>query len=177
MITKRTGGYTLVELMIAMGLFAFVMTITSGAYLLMINLNRKTQGLASGIDNLSFALESMTRTIRTGGDYNCGGIGDCPSGSSTFSFVDNAGRAVTYTLGTQTGESGGDVGAVFSNGVAVTAPIVNVTALTFYAAGTSSSDEIAPRVTMTVSGTVSVGPGQTEPFTVQTGATMRGSDL
>lgn len=173
---KKTG-YTLVELMVAIGLFGFVMTITAGAYLLMININRQTQGLASGINNLSFALEGMARSVRTGSSYNCGGTGDCLSGASTFSFTDSSGNPVTYALGTQTDELGALVGTITADGVALTVPSVNVTGLTFYASGTSSSDELAPSVTMSVSGTVNVGPGNTQSFTVETRAVMRGSDI
>lgn len=174
---SRTRGYTLIELMVAIGLFAFVMTLTSGAYLMMISLNRRTQGLASGVDNLSFALESMTRSIRTGSSYSCGALGDCASGASTFTFADANGHAVTYTRSSQTGDSGSAVGDITVNGVALTAPSVNVTALTFYVSGSAASDALAPHVTITVSGTVSVGPGKTEPFTIETGATMRGVNI
>ncbi|MDE1945523.1 MAG: prepilin-type N-terminal cleavage/methylation domain-containing protein, partial [Patescibacteria group bacterium] len=59
-------GYTLIELIVAIGLFAVVMTLASGAYLIMIGVNRETEGLATGIDNLSFVLESMTTAMRTG---------------------------------------------------------------------------------------------------------------
>lgn len=172
----KNRGYTLIELMVAIGLFAFVMTLTSGAYLLIISINRKTQALASGVDNLSFALESMTRTIRTGKSYNCGNIGDCPSGSQTFSVVDINGKQVTYTLGSQAGVSG-QVGDITANGVPLTSPAINVSSLTFVGIGTSPSDAVAPHVTIKVVGTVSSGPGKTEPFTIETGATMRGVDI
>ncbi|HVM58918.1 MAG TPA: prepilin-type N-terminal cleavage/methylation domain-containing protein, partial [Candidatus Paceibacterota bacterium] len=64
-----SGGYTLVELIVAMGLFAIIMTLSTGAYLIMISVNRHAQAISTGIDNLSFALEDMTRTIRTGTVY------------------------------------------------------------------------------------------------------------
>ncbi len=173
---NTSRGYTLVELMIAIGLFAFVMTLTSGAYLMMIGVTRKTQGIVTGIDNLAFALESMTRTIRTGGSYNCGGIGDCSSGAGTFSVENAEGVTVTYALGSQSNGSQ-NVGAITANGVSLTSPSINVTDLTFYSTGTSSSDALQPQVRISASGVVSVGPGQTEPFTVETSATARGIDL
>lgn len=174
MTTSR--GYTLIELMIAIGLFAFVMTLTSGAYLMMIGVTRKTQGIVTGIDNLAFALESMTRTIRTGGDYNCGGLGDCASGANSFSVLNAEGVTVTYALGSQSNGSQ-TVGTITANGVPLTSPAINVTTLMFYASGTSSSDALQPHVRISAAGTVSVGPGQTEPFSVETSATARGIDL
>ena len=78
-----TRGYTLIELIVAVGLFSFVMTLVSGAYFLMIGINRQAQSIATGINNLSFALETMSRTIRTGYDYDCGGASSC--GGNSFS--------------------------------------------------------------------------------------------
>ena len=96
MKNNTTRGYTLIELIVAVGLFAFVMTLVSGAYFLMIGLNRQAQGIATGINNLSFALETMSRTIRTGYDYDCGGLGDCPTGATNFSFISATGDTIAY---------------------------------------------------------------------------------
>ena len=167
---KNKRGYTLVELIVAVGLFAFIMMLASGAYLVMIGINRQVQGIATGIDNLAFALETMTRTVRTGTSYSCNSSGDCSNGDSDFSVVDSSGNTVDYAL------SGG---VITQNGVALTDPSVTVSSLMFYASGTGkpTSDYLQSRVTIIVSGTVSSGPGKTEPFTVETGATMRGSDI
>lgn len=170
------GGYTLIELIVAVGLFALVMMLASGAYLMMIDINRRTQGIASGIDNLSFALETMTRTIRTSTNYGCPAAGQDCSDGTTFSVKDPAGQTVSYT------ESGGAITQT-TNGVTVslTDPSTQVTSLKFYAIGTKSyssdGDTEQARVTIIVSGTVSSGPGQTTPFTIETGATMRGTDI
>ena len=174
-VLPRPRGYTLVELIIAVGLFALVMTLASGAYLMMIAFSRQTQSTITGINNLSFALESLTRTIRTGIDYNCGGTGDCPSGASTFSLTDENGVTVSYAL------SGSAIQATV-DGVAgaLTEPSVTVTSMKFYAFGTprGSGDRRQSRVTIIVSGTVSAGPGKPlQAFTAETGATMRGTDI
>lgn len=172
----RSGaGYTLVELIVAVGLFSLVMLLASGAYLMMIGVSRQAQGIATGINNLSFALEAMTRSIRTGTSYDCGGLGDCPGGASSFSFVNADGVSVAYSL---SGSTIQETKAGVQN--ALTDSSVSISSLTFYAFGTPSArdgDYEQPRVTMVVSGTVSSGPGKTEAFTVETGATMRGSDL
>lgn len=174
-------GYTLIELIVAVGLFALVMALAAGAYLLMININRQAQGISTGINNLSFALETMTRTIRTGTAYSCGlisGLGDCGSGGTSFTFSPAGGGApVTYTLDGSTIQK--KVGVSSS---ALTDPSsVQITSLMFYVSGTataSSGDYTQPHVTMVISGTVSAGPGKpTQSFIIETGATMRGSDL
>jgi prepilin-type N-terminal cleavage/methylation domain-containing protein len=174
---RHKRGYTLVELMVALGLFAIVMLLASGAYLMMIGLNRQAQSISNGIDNLSFALETMTRNIRTGTAYSCGAFGgDCTSGASSFSFTNQAGQAVSYTLsGTALQQTVAGVQSLLTDSS------VTITSLTFYAFGTkaaSQSDYEQSRVTATISGTVSTGPGKpSQSFTIETGATMRGSDL
>lgn len=175
--SKRSfgAGYTLVELIVAVGLFSVVMLLASGAYLMMISIGRQAQGISTGINNLSFALEAMTRNIRTGTTYLCGGLGDCSGGASSFSFVNADGVSVTYSLSGSTIQETKDSGQS-----TLTDSSVAISSLTFYAFGTPSAregDYEQPRVTMIVSGTVSSGPGKTEAFTVETGATMRGSDL
>lgn len=168
---KSSKGYTLIELIVAVGLFALIMTLSSGAYLLMIGLNRQAQGIATGINNLSFALETMTRTIRTGTNYSCNGSGPCPNGGVNFSVKNTNNTLVNYAL------SGG---VITQNGVALTDSSVNVSSLMFYVSGTATTlagDYTQPHVTIIVSGTVSSGPGKTETFAVETGATMRGTDL
>lgn len=174
MKNRLQKGYTLIELIVAIGVFALVMTLSSGAYLMMIGLNRQAQGIATGIDSLSFALESMTRDIRTGSAYDCGGAGDCPSGGNSFSFKNKSGTAVTYSLSGSTLEK--TVGTTPSP---LTDPSVTISSLTFYAVGTkpTPSDYEQSRVTIIVTGTVAAGAGKTQSFTVETGATMRGSDI
>src|SRR3989344_6069238 len=168
---QKKRGYTLIELIIAVGLFALVMTLASGAYLVMIGISRQTQAIATGIDNLSFALETMTRTIRTGTEYTCpGGTSNCTT--TTFSVRNESFVVTSYRL------SGGAITQT-QNGaeVPLTDPLVTVSSLLFYASGTTRGDDFQPRVTMIVSGTVSSEPGKTTPFTVETSATMRGSDI
>ncbi len=162
---SKRAGYTLVELIVSVGLFALIMTLATGAYLIMIGINRQVQASATGINNLSFALEDMTRSIRTGTGYSS-------ATGSSFSFTDANGRPASYFLADsviQETKSG-----VTSS---LTDPSVTIASLMFYPVGTARGDAEQSRVTMIVSGTVSSGPGKTESFTVQTGATMRSSDI
>jgi len=166
-------GYTLIELVVAVGLFALIMTLASGAYFMMINLNRQVQGVTTGINNLSFALETMTRDMRTGTAYSGGG--------NSFSFTPaDGGATVTYTSGTQQGTNGqvGNI-TITKNNVttSLTDPSVDVTSLTFYVSGITPGDSDQPHVTIVISGEVAYGAGKIEPFFVETGATMRGSDI
>ncbi|MBF05200.1 hypothetical protein CL644_00605 [bacterium] len=90
-------GFTLVEMMVAMSLFAVVMTISTSALLSMVDANRKAQSLQSVMNNLNVTLDGMVRGIRMGGTYHCGDIvetnktvlstrTDCVAGGNLLSF-------------------------------------------------------------------------------------------
>jgi prepilin-type N-terminal cleavage/methylation domain-containing protein len=163
-------GFTLIEIIVSVGLFTIVMTLASGAYLLMIGINRQAQAVATGINNLSFALETMTYNIRTGNNYTC-----ASSPCSTFSFHNSYGQPVSYSLsGTSIHETRAGTESALID------PSVAISSLAFYTSGAltvQDNDYQQARVTIIISGTVSSGHGESAPFTIETGATMRGSDL
>jgi len=68
---KTNRGFTLVELIVSLGIFTAVMFIATGALLSIINVNKKAQAQQSAINNINFALENMARNIRTGSHYIC----------------------------------------------------------------------------------------------------------
>ena len=65
------SGFTLIEMIVALGLFAVVTTITTGAVLMLVATNQKFHFEQSVMTNLSFAVDSMTREMRTGFNYYC----------------------------------------------------------------------------------------------------------
>jgi prepilin-type N-terminal cleavage/methylation domain-containing protein len=64
-------GFTLVEMIVSLAIFSIVVTVSVGALLVLVGTNQQLQGEQSVMTNLSFALDSMTREIRTGGGYYC----------------------------------------------------------------------------------------------------------
>ena len=80
------------EVMVAVSIFAVVVTVGIGA-LLTINTNyRKAQTSRQAIDSLTYVLESMSRSIRTGASWDATSYGS----SHSFSFVDQDGVAMSY---------------------------------------------------------------------------------
>lgn len=69
-------GFTLIEMIVALAVFSVIVTISIGALLTLIATNQQLQAEQSVMTNLSFALDSMTREIRTGTRYFCGAGGD-----------------------------------------------------------------------------------------------------
>jgi len=74
--TKHSAkkGFTLIELMISVSIFAIVLLVAMGSILTIVDSNRKARTLTEVMNNLNFTLESMTRTIKTGADpqYDAG---------------------------------------------------------------------------------------------------------
>jgi type II secretory pathway pseudopilin PulG len=62
-------------MIVSLGVFAIVITIAVGALLMLIATNQQLQSEQSVMTNLSFALDSMTREIRTGTHYYCDSSG------------------------------------------------------------------------------------------------------
>lgn len=181
MKNKITDGFTLIELMVAIGLFASIMTIAATAYLVMIHVNQQAQAIATEIDNISFALESMTRNIRSGSAYGCGSTAgnNCPypNGGNEFTFTDANGNSITYSLAS--GSIQEEKGTTLVN---LTDPSVTISSLVFYVSGVNSyltnGDTTQPYVTIIVSGTVPSGPGSApQSFTIESSAAWRGSDI
>ena len=66
---RNTAGFTLIEMIVSLALFSVVVTISVGSLLILIASNRQLQDEQAVLANLSFALDSMTREIRTGSAY------------------------------------------------------------------------------------------------------------
>lgn len=64
-------GFTLIEMIVSLALFSVVVTVAIGALLMVVGANDELQGEQSVMTGLSFALDSMSREIRTGTGYVC----------------------------------------------------------------------------------------------------------
>lgn len=68
---KTQRGFTLVEVMIAVGLFVTVMLIGVGAVLNTNVTHKRTLAVRQVLDSVNFLVEDMARNIRLGQNYNC----------------------------------------------------------------------------------------------------------
>lgn len=67
----KNHGFTLVEMIVSLAIFSVVAVIAIGALLKVIDANKKAQSIQSSVTNLNFAMESMSRDLRTGTDIQC----------------------------------------------------------------------------------------------------------
>lgn len=65
------NGFTLLEMIVAVGVFAMLASLSVGSLLMLTGAQRKAASLQSIQDNLRFALEAMSKDIRFGDQYYC----------------------------------------------------------------------------------------------------------
>lgn len=139
-----TGGFTLIEIIVAVGVFAIVMTVSLAAFLNLIDMQWKTESFRKVNGNLNYAMEAITRDIRAGNGYSSCGAG-------CFSFTDSTGAVVIYKL--ETGSAGGYISrTVNSSQSMMTADDVNITGLSFDIDGTRANDSEQPLVVIRING-------------------------
>ncbi|HEU4677299.1 MAG TPA: type II secretion system protein [Candidatus Paceibacterota bacterium] len=194
-ITKqqREKGFTLVELMVSLTVFSIVMTISVGTLLVLIDLNSKAQAVYSATTNLSFALDSMTREIRTGYRYYCKESSGNPEEALPDSTVTNdcdAGDFVSFireeddvrmgyrldeaTHAIEQKESSGNWVPITADDVSVDEFSVTVDNSTTYSPG---NDEEQPTADIVVKGHVNNGLDTDTDFYIQTHIVQRRLDI
>src|SRR3989338_4425457 len=116
---SKIGGFTLIELMVALGGFMVVMTMTLSAFLNIIDIQKKTEAFRKVNDNLNFAMEAIMREVREGKSYSAV---DC-SGSD-FCFTNKDEKAIKYELNAggyiERKEAAGDWLRMTSDGIEIT---------------------------------------------------------
>lgn len=69
-ISKDRAGFTVVELIIAMGLFVILLGIVSGSFINALRTQGRIVALVAANDNANSSLEQMTREIRTASQFD-----------------------------------------------------------------------------------------------------------
>lgn len=70
-LIKTESGYTLIETMISISLFVIIVMAGMGALINANFLYDKSHDMRSVINSLNFAMEDISRSLRTGYDYHC----------------------------------------------------------------------------------------------------------
>jgi len=186
------GGFTLIEVVVAVALFSIVMVVCVAALLALINANRKAQALQSVMNNLSIALDDMARNVRMGTNYHCSepingtDPQDCTTdnGQNTaFAFEHYGGNSNTfddqwiyrYDVAAKRILKSIDGGQAY---YPITSPEVSIDSMKFYVIGTTVADEVQPRMVAVISGTAAAQHVKTKAsFHIQVTAVQRSIDL
>ena len=179
--TYTPRGFSLVELLVSLGLFTVVMTVSVGTLLALVEANKKAQSLESVIHNLTFAVDSISRATKTGTTFYCahslpGPSGlpsttrNCVSGGDYLVFTDDHGARLAYRSMGNRIDLTKDNGATW---IALTAPEVVVDEMFFYVLGTNDSDRQQPSVTISIRGHAGPDVSTDSSFNIQTTLTQR----
>ena len=98
-LSMPRDGFTLIEIVVSLGIFSFVITMAVGALLVLIGTSEQLRGEQSVMTNLTFAVDSMTREIRTGTDYFCNSRPNYSAGGPNSMFSDSNDLDVVLTSG------------------------------------------------------------------------------
>ncbi len=183
-IKQNEKGFTLVEILVAVGIFAVIVMMSLGALANIFDANRKSQSLKTIMTNLNFAVEIMTREMRFGTNYHCGTSGtltlaqNCSSGDSFISFRSSTGTQNVYRLNTEThqlekSEDGGN------NYLGITAPEINIQALSFFVlgAGQGASSGNQPKIIVLIRGYAGSKATSQSSFSLETTVSQRVLDV
>ena len=186
----KNKGFTLVEMLVSIAVFMSVMVVAVSSLLSIIDANKKAQNIKSVIDNVTFAVESISRDMRVGTNYQCSLSAtslDFATGCGT-----SGGKAIQYSNGVDTIQyryvNGANLLSTDGGGniqkrtipdttwYSMTAPTstVNITNMSFYVLGTSAGQQ--PRVIITAEGQI-INKNTTTEFNLQTTASERARQL
>ncbi|MBI2465870.1 MAG: prepilin-type N-terminal cleavage/methylation domain-containing protein [Candidatus Sungbacteria bacterium] len=134
------SGFTLVELIVAVAIFAAVITIASSIFVSSIGSQRENINQQEVLDNARFVLEIMGRAIRQSTVLTCPDQASCTSNSISLNHPVKG--AVTYQLTN---------GRISENGSTLISGGVLATRLDFTILGNGLSDNTQPRVVVVMS--------------------------
>ncbi|HUO56285.1 MAG TPA: type II secretion system protein [Candidatus Paceibacterota bacterium] len=154
------AGFTLIEMLVSLSIFAIVMVVCVGALLALVGADKKAQALESAMNSLNVAIDEMVRSAREGtsfdGNYsepygcssnNDSDTNDCTGGTQTFSF-EPFGGGQTYEYKYQPNGQGGCFAGTPGGGclmlskdggnsfLPVTGSDISINSLEFYVLGT-----------------------------------------
>ena len=193
-------GFTLIELMVATTIFITIMLVAIGSLSVSNATSKKAQQLGLAMDNVNFAMESMTRSFRMGSNYICLTSGDIDLNDDTQAPVDcsssgepgflvafkpsttmniNSSPLIAYKLndnGTWSSLQRCEEINETNTCVDVTSKNVNIDTLKFFVTGAQNiSDGIQPNIYIIIKGTVTAG-GESSSFAIQTMASQRSTE-
>ena len=187
-LRTHTNGFTIIEMMVAVALFAIMMLISVGALLMLMAANKKAQAMQSVMNNFNISMDSIVRSVRQGYQFHCGSgtytkTQDClnDGDNTTFAFepygnqATDPARVVSYDAASKSIWESQDGGNTFTS---ITAPEVSITSLKFYVIGSTRGDTIQPKLIIVIDGVAAANNMRTKTnFHVETTAVQRLLDL
>lgn len=191
-LSKKNRAFTLIEIMVATSIFMIIMLVAMGALITSSDTAKKAQAMRIALDSVNYAMEGMTRYLRTGSDFYCTNdipnlnprtTNDCLSGGTAIVFTPANDPQDPHPPGSQgytyfwVQRAGNDGSHTIDNQqyVEIIPPNVDIEKLTFYVKGSSPTDKVQPSVYILVKGSVTV-KGEKTPFAIQSMASQRSAE-
>lgn len=147
MIKHREWGFTVAETLVTVFVFSTAVALFGGAFVYMINVQKRAYNVQQVEENISAIFESMAKEIRVS-EMVLNSDSSCPaSPASTLTMAHPVNGTITYYLsGTSLHRA---VQGVADN--VINSQTVEFTRLQFCITGTSYTDQKQPRVTLMAS--------------------------
>lgn len=192
---KTKTGFTIIETMISISLFLIIVMAGMSALLNANLLHQKSRDMRAILDSLSFAMEDMSRNIRTGYNYYCVFSGEIPPEgipnprTRSCADINNPGAGISfqsspptsqwnYYLSANQSDPTGRTYSLFkkANGTVdqLTPDEIKITSASFLITGAESppGDNLQPFVTIKLKGTITF-KNVDSPFSLQTSVSQR----
>lgn len=162
---KDSRGFTLLEMLVSVGVFAIFVGLGAGLFLSVLRGERHAAAFRAMEENIRFSMEAMSREMRTGKGFSLLG--------SELSFTNARGDSVRYRLKGGVIERSADGGFSFGR---MTSDRVNVAIFAFRLSGEAKSDQKQPRITLLIDANVNDPRVSIPPLHVETTVTQREID-
>lgn len=156
-------GFTLLEMIVATAVFILIMTMAMESLLNINNAQKKIESFRTVSDNINFALDAMSREIRTGSEYSSTG--------DTFSFVNANLENVTYQL-----TSSKLMRITMSDDFPLTDPKIIINDLSFDLRGDQVGDDLQPIVRINISASSGIKEKEKSKLELQTSVSQLAPD-
>jgi len=175
-ISKK--GFSLVEIMVSLAIFSIVAVSAGGAFLKVVDANKKSQALKTVTNNLNYALESMSREIRTGTKFSCGQSYSPVSGACSsheyFNFQSQNNQIIIYRYNSSNKSLEKSIdGNSFSPVTSLSAGGFSIDDMLFIVMGGVEGDSIPSKVQISIKGSAGLQEKIKSEFTLQTSVTAR----
>jgi prepilin-type N-terminal cleavage/methylation domain-containing protein len=191
------SGFTLVEMMVALGVFGIVVLIATGILISLSNTNYSSQVSRKTIDNVDFIMDDIIRELRLGKNYHCinpgAGIAanivtdrdpsDCNLGSNKISFTQiSTDKVVRYYTEVIAGKTVLKKQVINTDGsddlppTQISAQDIDIKDIKFRVNGALASDSIPAQVLVTLQAELKKGSRYRTLVNLQTTVVQRATD-
>ena len=200
---RGKNGFTLIEVLVSVGLFVIVMMVSLTVILSVVDGNKKSQAINTVVNNLNSSIDSMVRDMKTGTNYQCAAVltaggspaltlpsvlksssSGCVSSTATgainfVSTITGSERSVRYEYVAQVGSTPGYIAkevcttSCTGTRTSITSSEINITDMRMYVKSPAAGSQSQPGIFIIISGTAKINATTVSDFHLQTYVSQR----